>query len=39
MADPNVRAVYEQIAAKERKRPYAMAFCDYLNGSDLLAKK
>lgn len=39
MADPDVRAVYEDMAARERKGPYAMAFSDYLNGNDLLAKK
>jgi hypothetical protein len=39
MADPDVRAVYEDMSAKEYKGPYAMAFCDYLNGNDLLVKK
>ena len=39
MAEREVRAVYENMAAKAHKGPYAMAFCDYLNGNDLLAKK
>ena len=39
MAEPHVRAVYEQRAASERKRPYALAFSDYFKGNDLLLKK
>ena len=39
MADPNVRAVYESMAASEHKRPYALALSDYFKGNDLLAKK
>jgi hypothetical protein len=38
MAEQEVRTVYETMAAKEHQGPYAMAFCDYLNGNDLLAK-
>jgi hypothetical protein len=39
MADPEVRVVYENMAANEHKRPYAMALSDYFKGNDLLAKK
>jgi hypothetical protein len=39
MAEREVRTVYENMAAKEHQGPYAMAFCDYLDGNDLLAKK
>lgn len=39
MADPDVRAIYEEIAAKEGKRPFAMARSDYFKGKNLLAKK
>jgi hypothetical protein len=39
MADPQVRAVYENIAAKEHKRPYALALSDYFKGNNLLSKK
>jgi hypothetical protein len=39
MAEPEVRAVDEAIAAKEHKRPYAMALSDYFKGNDLLSKK
>jgi hypothetical protein len=39
MAEPEVRIVYEDMAAEEHKGLYAMAFSDYLNGNDLLSKK
>ena len=37
LADPNVRAFYEELAAKEGTYPYAMARSDYLSGNDLLS--
>ena len=39
MAEREVRTAYENMAAKEHQGPSAMAFYDYLNGNDLLAKK
>ena len=39
MADPEVHAIYEEMAAKEHMRPYAMALSDYFKGNDLLSKK
>jgi hypothetical protein len=39
MADPTLRALYEELAAKEGTYPYAMARSDYLTGNDLLSKK
>ena len=39
MADPELRTIYEDMAAKEHKRPYTMAISDYFKGNDLLAKK
>ena len=39
MADPDVRALYENMAVKENKRPYSMAVSDYFKGNDLLSKK
>jgi hypothetical protein len=39
MAEPDVRATYEKLAAKEHKRPFALAFSDYFRGNDLLSKK
>ena len=39
MTEPKVRAVYEKMAAKEHKRPYALALSDYFKGNDLLLKK
>jgi hypothetical protein len=38
MADPDVRAVYEEIAAKDKRVPYRVALSDYFQGKDLLAK-
>ena len=38
LADPKVRAAYEKMAAKNRKRPFDMAVSDYFKGNDLLAK-
>lgn len=39
MADPDVREVYEEMAAKKRKRLFDMAVSDYMKGNDLLSKK
>jgi hypothetical protein len=39
MAEPNVRPVYEKMAAKKHKRPFDMAVSDYFKGNDLLSKK
>jgi len=39
MADPDVRKVYEKMAAKKHKRPFDMAVSDYFKGNDLLSKK
>jgi hypothetical protein len=39
MADPKVRAIYENMAAYEHTRPYAMALSDYFKGNDLRSKK
>ena len=40
MKDPDVRPVYEQMAAekKSNKRPFDMAVSDYFAGNDLLRK-
>jgi len=39
MAEPEVRAVYEKMAAKQHKRPFDMAVSDYFKGNDLISKK
>lgn len=41
MADPEIRQIYEQMAAekKKNKRPFDMAVSDYFQGNDLLKKK
>lgn len=39
MAEPELRSIYEDMAAKEHKGPYAMALSDYFRGNNLLAKK
>jgi hypothetical protein len=39
LADPLLRAVYEEIAAQEGLSPFAVARNDYLQGNDRLAKK
>ena len=39
MAEPNVRAVYEEMAVQEHKRPYAMAFANYFKEKDRLSEK
>ena len=39
MADPEVRAVYEERAAEKKKRPFQMAVSDYFKGVDLLSEK
>ncbi len=36
MADPDLRAIYEQMAAKERKGAFAAARDDYFHGKNLL---
>jgi hypothetical protein len=38
MADPVVRAIYEEMAARENRQPYRMAFSDYFKGRNLLQK-
>ncbi len=38
MADPQVRKVYEKLAAKRRKRPFDTAVSDYFKGNNLLTK-
>ena len=41
MADPEIRQVYERMAAekKKNKRPFDMAVSDYFQGNDLLLKR
>jgi len=39
MADPDVRAIYEERAAEEEQGAFALARMDYFNGEDLLSKK
>jgi hypothetical protein len=39
MAKPNVRAIYEKMAAKKHERPFDIAVSDYFQGNDLLSKK
>jgi hypothetical protein len=39
MADPDVRAVYEQQAAEQNRQPFRVAVSDYLKGNDLLSGK
>lgn len=39
MAEPAVRAHYEQKARGLSKRPYYLAVSDYFKGNDLLAKR
>jgi hypothetical protein len=36
-ADAEVRAIYEEMAVRENKRPYYVALSDYFKGRDLLA--
>jgi hypothetical protein len=36
MADPNVHARYQKIAAKEGRRAFHVAVSDYLKGNNLL---
>jgi len=38
LADPNVHAIYEEIAAKEHRQPYRVAVSDYYKGKNLLSK-
>ena len=39
MADPEVRTIYEKMAAKAKKRPRGMAISDFFKGNNLLAQK
>jgi hypothetical protein len=39
LANPDVRPLYEQMAAKKNKRPFDMAVSDYFQGNDLISKK
>ena len=39
LADPDVRAIYEERAAEERQRAYALACTDYFNGKAFLSEK
>lgn len=36
MADPSVRAVYENMAAGTKRQPYRLAFSDYFKSRNLL---
>jgi hypothetical protein len=38
LADPTVRAIYEEAAAGQGKRPYDLAKSDYFKGKNLLSK-
>ena len=38
MADPDVRAIYESMAANTKRQPYRLAFSDYFQGIDLLSR-
>jgi hypothetical protein len=39
LADPDMRALYEERAAQEGKKPFDVARNDYLSGKDPLARK
>ena len=39
LADPDLRAIYEERAAKEQKSAFSLARTDYFDGKDLLSKK
>jgi hypothetical protein len=39
MAIPEVRAIYQQMAAENKKRPFDMAVSDHYQGNDLLSKR
>lgn len=39
MADPHVRAVYENQAAEQNRQPFRLAVSDYFKGVDLLSGK
>jgi hypothetical protein len=39
MADPALRAMYEELAEAEGQSAFTMARSDYFNGNDLLSKK
>jgi hypothetical protein len=38
MADPRVRAIYEQASAEKRKRAFHLAISDYFHGRNLLSE-
>jgi hypothetical protein len=38
LSRPEVRVIYERMAAENHKRPFDMAVSDYFKGNDLLAK-
>ena len=37
-ADPEVCALYEEMAARKHKQQYRIAFSDYFKGNELLSK-
>lgn len=39
LADPQMRAQYEEMAKQQGKRPRGAAIADYLKGIDLISKK
>ena len=39
MADPQVRAIYEDMAREQDWRPYHVAVSDYFKGKSLLARQ
>jgi len=39
MARPDVRKIYENMAATNHKRPFDLAVSDYFKGNDLLSKQ
>jgi hypothetical protein len=38
MADPDVRAIYEKMAAKTKMTPRNLAISDFFDGKNLLSK-
>lgn len=39
LADPELRLLCEEIAARENRKPYRVAFSDYFKGKNLLSKR
>ena len=39
MADPQAHAIYVERAAQENRKPYRVAFSDYFEGKNLLARE